>query len=97
MIWSKRDFVTYEQIRKAHADLVATPDFRTAVTVSLMEYVNQQQSVLNDILDKGNSQEGAAIAFRIQGARQFVDVLMNLHELPASHKHRDYDNLARTD
>lgn len=68
---------------KAHAELIARADFRTALDVAMLEYVRQQSALAGD----------AARGDRIQGAHEFVSVFLSLAKLSSSPTRRDLDNL----
>ena len=83
MIYSKQDLLGSGATRKRHADLVASSPFRAFVAVALAEYASRQ-SKLFDSPARGD---------RLQGAHEFVDVLMNLSDLPTRVVRKDHDNL----
>lgn len=57
---------------KTHADLVTKDFFRTALDFALMEMANRQNSE--------DANEAARNAYRLEGARTFSTILLNLAE-----------------
>lgn len=70
----KKDFCENSGYRKAWADVADSQTFSAAVTAAL---IIQQQS-LNNIPDMASA---AAAAWRMEGAKQFMSILMNLAEV----------------
>lgn len=84
MIHSKADLMASEATRKRHADLIASTAFRSLQAVALLEYLTQQSKRADE----------PGTAYRLQGAREFVDLFLNLSGLPTGNARRDPDNLS---
>ena len=71
----KKDFIGKKVFADAHRDLVVSMPFREALHAALIEYVMT--------IGKSDS-EPAANYYRIEGAREFIQVLLNIAEMPKS-------------
>lgn len=67
----KKDFQGKKQFSDAHRDLVVSTPFREALHAALIEYMMT--------IGKSDS-EPAANYHRIEGAREFIQVLLNIAE-----------------
>lgn len=86
MIHTKADLLADGASRKKHADLMASTSMRAFLSVALLEHMDRA-------IRQTGPDNAAECAFRIKGAREFVDILMNLSDLPTTSKRRDLDNL----
>lgn len=68
----KADFCRDKQLAGKHQDIVASRDFHEAVKAALLEY---QLSLIG-----GDPTILAATSLKLQGAKEFIYVLMNLGE-----------------
>lgn len=68
----KKDFQGKKQFADAHRELVVSTQFREALNASLLEYVSS--------VSGSPPEDAAANYYRIQGAREFVQVLLNIAE-----------------
>jgi hypothetical protein len=73
----KKAFLENKAFAAAHRDLVVSDQFRVALEASLIEQV----MALPNTYDPG---EAAAAYYRIVGARDFVQHLLNIAEQPKS-------------
>lgn len=75
----KLDFQRDPKRAGAHQDIMANPRFTEAAKSAMLTLQYQ--------LNAGDPQNPAAIAVKIKGAQQFLDILLNLGEpdLPGSH------------
>ena len=74
---------------RGHADLVREESFITTLNYALLEYVHSQPTQKDTYLD-------SCVANRISGARQFIDVLLNLAEPRTTTRIDDRGNLHHT-
>jgi len=70
----KADFLRDASRASAHQDVMASPQFKTAAATALLAY---QYNKLRLVGDPTNP---AAISLKLQGAQEFLEVLMNLGE-----------------
>ena len=70
----KKDFQGKKAFADAHRDLVVSTPFREALHAALLDYVL--------VLNAGS--EPAANYHRIEGARDFIQHLLNVAEMPKS-------------
>lgn len=59
----------------AHQDIVMSPNFREACEVTLAEYARQ--------LTCDNQLEACAVGYKLQGAKDALNILLNLGDLKA--------------
>ena len=69
----KKDFQGKKVFADAHRELVVSTQFREALHAALIEYVMT--------IGKSDS-EPAANYHRVEGAREFIQVLLNIAEMP---------------
>lgn len=72
----KTRLMASKPLLEAHRNLMQMPDLRTSFDFALLEYQGQLCSRAND----GNT--AAASLFKIQGALEFINVLLKLGEVP---------------
>lgn len=83
----KQTFLQNQGAAKAHANLIAKPEFRSALDVAMLEFTR-------DAI-KATADNPAAVAHRLEGAHQFVRTFLELSERVTITKTRDPDNLMR--
>ena len=66
LLQPKRDFLSNAQRASNHEDLILSPAFKEAVQAAMLHYISR--------LPMSN----AADAFKVQGAREFAEELMNI-------------------
>jgi len=85
----RQQFQAVEGARKRHADLITRAEFQIALDHAMLEYVYQQSKEVSD--------NSTAVAYRLQGAQQFLSVFLSLANLPTESTRPDLDNLRSTD
>jgi hypothetical protein len=74
---------------KKHASLVAQNDVREFLDMALLEMVQQQTELVED--------KPEAVAYRMQGARRFIDIFLSLSTTPTKPRYTDQLNLPKDD
>lgn len=72
----KKDFIAKKQFADAHRDLVVSTQFREALHAALIDYVMNLDNTTDDTL------VAAAEYHRLMGARDFIEHLLNIAEMP---------------
>lgn len=73
----KKDFLEKKEWARMHADLVVHPNFREAVNASLIDMVLA-------LPDTTSPTDAAANYHKIQGAKEFINRLLNIAEMNKS-------------
>ena len=73
----KKDFQVKKQFADAHRELVVSTQFREALNAALIDQVM-------DLRDTHDPVVAAAEYQRIMGAREFIQSLLNIAEMPKS-------------
>jgi hypothetical protein len=77
----KSVFLQNERLVKAHARMVESQDFQTAIDVAKSHYIRRLHDVAPTDLNAPNFMSAAAVSFeRVQGMMDFIDILINLGE-----------------
>lgn len=81
----KVDFIRDSKIADNHQETVLNPDFRAACGVALLQYTINLSTV--------NLQSAAENAYKIQGAKEVIEVLLNLGDHSQQSSGPSPDNL----
>ena len=71
----KKDFLAKKPLADAHRELVVSTPFREALNAALLEYVLSLDGV-------ATIETAGAMYYKIAGAREFVQCLLNVAEMP---------------
>lgn len=82
-------FAADERSRDIHAKLIARSDFRIALDVAMAQYTHDALC--------GTTDNPAAVAYRLEGAKQFALTILSLSRPPSTRSARDTINLPNTD
>ncbi len=92
----KQIILTDPKFLKAHAALVDDGDFLNSIQVAMAQYTRTMCNLAPHELNHANQLQASAMAFqRVQGAQEFVAVLLGLHEQPHKPNPRPSDNLTQ--
>lgn len=90
----KEEFLATPGDVKSHRQLLDRPDFQRALRVALAQYNRAICSLAPSGMDTPNQLQASAMCFqRIQGATDFVDVLLKLSEVPRLPERKKPENL----
>lgn len=92
----KAEFMQSEPFMKAHRNMVDAEVFQRGIKTAMAQYTRVMCQIAPSSMDSPNQLQASAMCFqRIQGANDFLNILLNLAETPAIPTKRDPDNLTQ--
>jgi hypothetical protein len=85
----KQRLMAADSVKQDHIHLISRNEFRLALDVAMLEYSHQVSGSLVG--------EPEAQAYKLQGAHEFMNVLLGLSSVPTKQKRTDPFNLPRDD